>query len=286
MPDQPINWDDLIKSSAPIMQEGDEHCIASAAVDAEVVFEDLNKDAGITLNRFTQEQAKYITGYLTRLRKLGSAGIALICAGDDCEYRHACPLWQIKDGPPVQMKDPKDSNKSIYIQKTKAPVGHSCPLESAVIMDCYAGYTSHSAVDMSNPVHVNYIRELCAIGSAEWRINMLLAYSSHGMQVEVPAAVSVDGVVYTRPAINELVDLLDRLSKRRSKILDSLTINPSIEYKRKIAETKDKSPDSHAIVQSQRKAAIERARKGVMEIPDHVKNSEIYKEAHKDNEKE
>lgn len=261
MDEKPIQWDVIMANSAPILQDSDQHPALPAAANAELTFSDLNRDLN-NLQDFTHEQATLINKYLTRLRKLGSAGVTLICAGDDCEYRHACPLWQIKDGTPQAVKDPKDPNKTIYVQNTKAPVGKPCPLETTVVIDCYTQYSKHGSVDLANPVHSTYVKELCAIAATEWRINMLLAYASHGIQVEVPAAVSVDGIVYTKPSINELVDLLNRLSGRRAKIHQELTISPMAEYKRKVAESKNNDEgESLAQKQAERKAKIEKALK-------------------------
>lgn len=270
------------KNFTDILRESDSR---SVSVDNPEIVKRLSALTEIFENEFndefeeitlTTEEAENVRKYLTRLRRGGMSAIGLLCAGDNCDYRHACPLWLTKDGAPQQVPDPDSPGCHIMVQMTKAPVGRPCPIEASVVADTYVQYISHSIIDPSNPVHNAYIHELCQLASREWRINMLLAFDHHGMTQKVPAAVSPTGEVYTKQEKNVLLDGLQQISDRRSRILKELTISPEAEYKRRLAEGDDSESISRkAAARRERLREIEQGSRN-LQVPEHVKGDAAF----------
>lgn len=223
----------------------------------------------------SKDEARKVKRFMTQLREGGSSGVRLICAGDNCEYRKACPLWQTKVGQPVQISDPLDPTGQSYswYQPTKAPIGQECPLEATVVLDTRIQMVNHPGIDMSNAVHKAYVNELCLLSSLEWRCNMLLAFDHHPMVMEVPAAISPTGTVHTKYEMNQLIEVLSRINDRRSRIMRELTVSPESEYKRRKAEGGGDG-DSLSRVQAAQRAQIKNAERlpNVVPVPDHVKS--------------
>lgn len=233
---------------------------------------------------FNEDEAEDVRKYLSNLRTGGASGIGLICSGDHCEYRHACPLWKQKVGEPYEAKD---ANNNTYMkQDTKAPEGRLCPLERMVVMDTRLQLTTYEHIKASDPVHRGYINELCQLAAQEWRVNMLLAYRHHGVTTKVPAAISPLGDVYTKREMNQLFEVQERINKRRSQIMKELTISPEALYKRQIAE-QDNDDDSISKRNAEARRRLKELTKAeVVPIPDHVKEYPKLTENKNDGSKE
>jgi hypothetical protein len=222
--------------------------------------------------KLSPTEAKQVREFMGQLRLGGSGGVRLICTGDDCDYRRACPLWQTK-GNIIQIPDPDDptGNKTVPYQETKAPLGQACPIEATVVMQARMDISAHPGVDMQNTVHQMYVNEICLLSALEWRTNMLLAYDHHSITQEVPAAISPDGSVYTKREMNQLIEALGRINDRRSKIMTELTISPLAEYKRRVSEG-EKDSDSKSKSQASTMAKVREAEKqpDALPIPEHI----------------
>lgn len=265
------------KSFGDVVQETQQEAPEQHAIDT--VFKSA-LDSRYPDLKLSKEQAGRVREFVGQMRLGGAGGIRLICAGDNCEYRAACPLWQTKDGPPVQVPDPDDptGQQTVPYQPTKAPVGEPCPLEATVAMDTRLQMSAHSAVDTSNPVHRAYVNELVLLAALEWRVNMLLAFDLHSVTQEVPAAISPSGDVYTKREMNQLIEVLGRINDRRSKIMRELTVSPESEYKRRVAEG-EKEGESQARSQAATMEKIREAERApaALPVPEHVTSDPAYR---------
>lgn len=186
--------------------------------------------------KLTVSGAKKVKAFIQNMRLGGSSGVLLICAGDRCEFNVACPLYQEK----------------------VHPLDQPCPLEAIVVMDTRAELSSLVDLDTRNPIIRGYISELTQIATLMWRCQMKLAYDHHDVIQQVPAVVTPEGTVHTKSEASPLLEVLDRLSSRRSRILKELALTEESRWRREAA-LGQKSEDSLSRVQAARKAAIQNA---------------------------
>ena len=184
--------------------------------------------------KLTPEGAHRVRAFVQNMRNGGSAGVLLICSGDDCEFKAACPLY-----------------------KEKAhPLGETCPLEAMVVMDTRNELASIVDLDTKNPITRGYINELTQVAILTWRCQMKLAYDFHDVMQQVPAAVTPEGTVHTKPEASPILETLDRLSARRSRLLKELAMTPEAQWRREAA-IGDKSGDSLSRSMAARKAQLQ-----------------------------
>lgn len=200
--------------------------------------------------KLTPEGAKRVRTFVGNMRMGGSAGVLLICAGDACEFKAACPLY-----------------------KEKAhPLGETCPLEAMVVMDTRQELASIVDLDTRNPITRGYINELTQIAMMMWRCQMKLAYDFHDIMQQVPAAVTPEGTVHTKPEASPVLDIMNQLSIRRSRLLKELAMTEEAKWRREAA-VGDKTGDSLSRTLAARKQALQKAQgilPSAVAVPAHV----------------
>lgn len=200
--------------------------------------------------KLTPSGARRVKEFVRNMRMGGPTGVLLQCTGEYCEYRSACPL---------------------YAEKAH-PEGDACPLEAMVIMDTRQQLGKIVDLGVENPIIQRYINELCHIAQMEWRCQMKLAFDYHDVVQAVPAAVTPEGTVHTRPEASPLLDALDKLSSRRSRLLKELAQTEEAKWRREAA-LGEKGKDSLARQQAARRAAIQ-GKQGILPKaippPEHV----------------
>jgi hypothetical protein len=209
--------------------------------------------------KMTHKQAKRVAKYIGHLRLGGPAGVPLICLGDSCDFNDACPLYQEKTGNKVSLRDA--TGQITTIQETLAPVGQPCPLESTYILDMRMRLETDLASELSEVPGVlknHYINEICQIAMLEWRANMKLSVINHDVVQPVPGAVTPDGQVIWKNELSPLIELLERLSARRSKIYTELVATPKEKYKREQAVGKAQDDSLSRIQSAQRQMLKEK----------------------------
>jgi hypothetical protein len=185
--------------------------------------------------KLTPEGARRVRSFVSNMRMGGSAGVILICASDDnCEFKAACPLY-----------------------KEKAhPVGEPCPLEAMIVMDTRQELASMVDLDTKNPITRGYINELTQVAVLSWRCQMKLAYDYHDVMQQVPACVTPEGTVHTKPEASPIMEILNQLSIRRSRLLKELAQTEEAKWRREAA-IGDKTGDSLSRSMAARKAALQ-----------------------------
>lgn len=225
-----------------ITSETDPEVIHRQALDRDLVPMTLAEAYRSTIDKaypdlkLTVAGAKKVKAFITNMRMGGASGVLLICAGDRCEFNVACPLYQEK----------------------AHPVDQPCPLEAMVVMDTRAELSSLVDLDTRNPIIRGYIAELVQIATLMWRCQMKLAYDHHDVIQQVPAVVTPEGTVHTKSESAPLLEVLDRLSGRRSRILKELALTEESRWRREAA-LGAKSEDSLSRTQAARKAALQTA---------------------------
>ena len=245
------------------------------------MFDDVYK--GIDLD---EEDALRVAKSIHSLRRGGSAGQRLICAGDNCEFNTGCELYKTKIGPAVQVRDPQTGHVSCQ-QPTAAPEGKSCPYEEVVVQDARMRYATEfqDLLQEADPKVVEgYINDLCQIEMMVWRCNMVMSFDYANPLIQSPGAVTSDGKVIWSPVANPILEIQERLQQRKTRILNDLVKTPREKYKKEHA-VGNQGDDSLGRAQAARRAALKeitgKTLPETMELPAHVVETESKKSGEK-----
>ena len=224
-----------------------------------------------------EQDALRVAKSIHSLRRGGSAGQRLICAGDDCEFNTACELWKTKTGPVINIKDPQTGQVTSQ-QPTAAPEGKTCPYEEIVVQDARMRYATefHDLLQERDPKVVEgYINDLCQIEMMVWRCNMVMAFDYANPLIQTAGAVTSDGRVIWTPAANPILEIQERLQQRKTRILNDLVKTPREKYKKEHA-VGNQGDDSLGRAQAAKRAQLKQITGQTlpdrMELPEHVKD--------------
>jgi hypothetical protein len=119
------------------------------------------------------------------------------CEGQHCPYAAVCPLQKAGD----------------------APVGYSCPIEGAIVVEFATNYQREFGVDENSLTEVSMIRDLVDLEVQYMRSKKILA-QEHFIQ-ENPVGIDADGNVIVRKELHQAVDYDDKILRRKEKILNA-----------------------------------------------------------------
>ena len=138
--------------------------------------------------------------------------LPIICRGRACPYAESCFL----------------------IKSDMAPDGDRCPLEIAQAVDMFQSFCAELEVQEDCYVDLALVRDLVDIEVQLSRADRIM--SSDGEVVQnVAVGVTNKGQIVTRPEIHKVIDIKDKLLRRRMEILQLLN-----------ATRKDKAADEAA----------------------------------------
>lgn len=123
--------------------------------------------------------------------------IPMKCYGSSCVYASVCPLLKAGD----------------------APVGYSCPIEMAIVIEFGNNYMREFGVDQNNLVEASMVRDLVDLEVQFMRSKKLLA-QEHFI-VENPVGVDPDGNVIISQALHPAIEYDEKLMKRKERLLNS-----------------------------------------------------------------
>jgi hypothetical protein len=123
--------------------------------------------------------------------------IPMQCDGPHCPYAAVCPLMKTGD----------------------APIGYSCPIEGAIVIEFAHNYQREFGVDENNLVEMSMVRDLVDLEVQFMRSKKILA-QEHFIQ-ENPVGVDPDGNVVVRKELHQAVEYDDKLLRRKEKILNA-----------------------------------------------------------------
>jgi len=126
------------------------------------------------------------------------SAIPLLCAGSECVFAPSCPL--LKEG--------------------LAPIGKSCPIESAAAMQFFSDYVEELGVDTSRMIEVSLVRDLVDQEIQQMRKTWILS-QEHFIQENV-AGITADGEVVTKKELHQAVAYEDKIHKRKEKLRNAL----------------------------------------------------------------
>ena len=135
---------------------------------------------------------------------------------DKCPFLSRCPI-----------PDYDDNGKLIKGKLDDYPVSHPCIMEKIFIEQKILDYMKHLDVDPTNPVEMSIVDELALIDLYKNRCMTVLAsgdkngFGRDFLLTEI-TGFNENGDVATQTKLHPLLELIDRLEKRREKWLDKL----------------------------------------------------------------
>lgn len=126
------------------------------------------------------------------------AAIPMVCRGDKCPVKHACPLFE----------------QNIH------PLGKKCPIEMAMVQQFFQDYVEELNVDVTRLVEVSMIRDLVDQEIQYMRKTNLLAKEDF-IQDNV-VGVTPDGKPLIRKELHQAVEMEDKIHRRKEKLRSQL----------------------------------------------------------------
>lgn len=190
----------------------DEHKKAGGLIIGEV-------DAEYTkyLESLSQKKQNRIRSSLANYRHGMHAIAPLTCKGPDkCPFLAFCPIPE------------KRIDGTLALGKTEDyPVHRSCVLERLYMEQKIVDYQQHLDVDIENPVEVSIVNDLAMIDLYKNRAAMIMSLGDRKgegrdfLKINT-VGFSENGDEQTTTGLHPIADYIDRLEKRREKLLSGL----------------------------------------------------------------
>jgi len=163
---------------------------------------------------FTADEARRVHTHLLKLSTGAKAMTPMYCGGDMCPFKERCVFWQMG----------------------KAPVGRQCLIEVELMKQWIMDYMTEFDVDPNNFTEVAYVNELAELEILDMRINMNLAKPENSELVtEQTVGVDREGDPIVQKQISPFMEMKDRISARRSKIIKLMVGDRQEKYKKEAA---------------------------------------------------
>jgi hypothetical protein len=207
--------------------------IAKRAANDELVKENKLKqffeflDAGpgdYTQLVFTPEETTRVRKHLSHLSTGSTAAVPIYCAGNNCPFKHACPLLAIG----------------------KVVLHQPCLVETELLTHWRKKYIIEYDIDVDSMTEVSMANELAEIELLLWRVNTNLSKPEYAELVqEDVVAIDREGNVLTKKNVSALMDVREKLTIRKSRLIKLMVGDRQEKYKReaalKIREEEDPS---------------------------------------------
>lgn len=163
---------------------------------------------------FTPEQARSVHAHMLKLSTGASAMTPMYCGGEICPFKERCIFWQME----------------------KAPIGKQCLVEIELMRQWTVDFMEEFDVDPSVATEVAYANELAELAILERRLNMNLAKPSNAeLVIDQVVGVDRDGDPMIQKQISPFMELKDKLSSRRSRIIKLMVGDRQEKYKMEAA---------------------------------------------------
>lgn len=162
----------------------------------------------------TPEEARKIATHMQKLTTGVTATVPLICAGELCPFKDHCSLYEIG----------------------KHPIAKRCPIEKELINHVMMTLIEEYDVDPENFTELSILNELTEIHILEMRINMNLSKAENAaLLIDQTVGVDRDGDPVVQKQLSPLLDLKEKLSNRRAKLIKLMVGDRQEKYKRESA---------------------------------------------------
>lgn len=174
---------------------------------------------------FTPEEMGKIGRQIGHLKHGASAAMPVICTGDSCPWRQRCVYWQIG----------------------KAPIGKQCLVELQLMKQWMLNFLEEYQVDIDNFTEMTLVSELVEVELQLYRCHLSLALDPEQATGVMDVNIGFDnqGNPVTQKQISQLIELKEKLTVRKHKLIKMLVGDRQEKYKReaalKVREARDPS---------------------------------------------
>ncbi len=163
---------------------------------------------------YTPEEAVRISKHMQKLSTGSTAMIPLRCGGELCPFKDYCILFDMG----------------------KVPIGKQCQIENTLLKQWTVNYLEEFDVNPENFTEITYVNELAEIMVLERRLNINIAKCSNAELItEVNVGVDREGDPITQQQISPFMELKEKLSSRRNKIVKLMAGDRQEKYKKESA---------------------------------------------------
>ena len=190
------------------------------------------------LSKIPADKLTRIKKSVNRLQTGVHASAPLTCLGpENCPFIKKCPIPTLKADSTLDLGEASDY-----------PIGRECIMEKFYVEQKIVDYLQHLDVDPTNPVEMSLVNELALIDLYKNRCLLVLAEGDKKgdgrdfMQTDV-TGFNENGDRSESTKLHPVVEMIDRLEKRREKWLEKLmqTRKSKAEFMYKVGETNNNS---------------------------------------------
>ena len=190
------------------------------------------------LEKLDEKKLRRVRNSVSAIKSGVHASAPLMCLGPEkCPFLKRCPIPEIDSEGRMDIGDIQDY-----------PIGRECVMEKFFVEQKLVDYLQHLDVDPTNPVEMSIVNELALIDLYKNRSLMVLSQGdSKGngrdfLHVDV-TGFNENGDRAESTKLHPVVDMIDKLERRREKWLDKLmeTRKSKTEFMLKMGETKNNS---------------------------------------------
>lgn len=175
----------------------------------------------------TAEEAQRFANHVRRMKTGVSAFLPKLCPGPEkCLMRKRCPLTE------------------------RFPIGRACPLEVGYIKEKTRNYIEALSVKADNPYEMALINNLVELDVMEYRANIALSDDSEdgSRLLRKDYHETKTGALVEMVGPHPLLEVKERIQRKRLQILESFTATRKEEYKKAAAlKKKDTGDISHQL---------------------------------------
>lgn len=187
-------------------------------------FEFLNMDLEEYDIEMTPDEAKRVRGSLAKM-STGSSSMSPQVCSPRCPWKDRC----------------------VFFKMNRAPFGLACIVEVNLLREWTTSYFEEYKVDPNNFTEITMISEMAEIDILLWRINQMMALPEHvAMLMDQTIALAHDGTPITQTQVSPLLEVKERLSARKTKLIKLMVGDRQEKYKRDAAlkRSDDTDPSS------------------------------------------
>ena len=163
---------------------------------------------------FTPEQAQRVHNHLLKMSTGAAAMTPMYCGGEICPFKDRCVLFEMG----------------------KAPLGKQCLIELELMRQWTIDFMEEFDVEPSVATEVCYANELAELAILERWVNMNLARATNAeLVIDQIVGVDRDGDPIIQKQISPFMEIKEKISNRRSKIIKLMVGDRQEKYKMEAA---------------------------------------------------
>jgi hypothetical protein len=165
------------------------------------------------LKRFTPEEQQLAAARLKSVSSGFYSVLPIVCKGaQQCPHGHICPFIP------------------------KEPLGLQCPMEQQIIVERMHQFMREYQIDGQRPTDFMLLNRLVELELTDFRCSSMLSSSQYqGVLREVTTGSTPQGDLITNEIINPIMEMKEKISREKMKLLSVLVGTPQEKYKKQAA---------------------------------------------------